>query len=62
MYFIHEQYYLIEKTTPFLISLCNVQCETVDCHLATRQETEKCIRCDVNRTLNTPGISQTLRC
>jgi len=47
MYFIHEQYYLIEKTTPFLISLCNVQCETVDCHLATRQETEKCIRCDV---------------
>jgi hypothetical protein len=60
MYFIHEQYYLIEKTTPLFDFF--VQCETVKCHLATRKETEKCIRRDVNRTLNIPGISQTLWC
>ena len=58
MFFIHEQYYLTEKTTPLFDFF--VQCETVDCLLATRQETEKCIRRDVNRTLNIPEISQTL--
>jgi hypothetical protein len=58
MYFIREQYYLTEKK--MLLFYFFVQCETVDCHLATGQETEKCVRRDVNRTLNIPGIFQTL--
>ena len=48
------------KTKP-LFDFC-VQCETFDRHLATRQETEKCCRRDVNKSLNKPVISQTLWC